>query len=222
MGATGAVGSQVVHKLLKMEQVEKLTLLGRRPLSSITEEKVRQHQINIFEPESYTALLPKHQVAICTLGVGQPSKISREDFLKIDKQAVFEFASACKKAGVQHFELLSSVGVNAHSSSFYLRSKGELVNEIKTLNFDRFSIFQPSMILTPKNRYGFLQGLTLKVWPLLKPLLIGGLRKYRGVPVDLLGKAMAVNVISDKSGIEYLQWDDFYALSKTSSNYKTQ
>ena len=211
-GATGAVGGEVVKILLEMSQVAKLTLLGRRPVPNIAAKHIQQHKVDIFAPTTYTELLPKHQIAICTLGVGEPSKMSKEDFLRIDRQAVLDFAVACKKAGIQHFELLASVGIDAKSSSFYLRSKGELVNEIKALQFERFSIFQPSMILTPTNRYGFLQGVMLKTWPFLKPVLVGGLRKYRGIPVEVLGKAMAVNVLSPHKGVETLQWDDFYAI----------
>lgn len=215
LGATGAVGSQVVKTLLEMKQVEILTLLGRRPIPNITAKYVHQHKVDIFNPKTYSNLLQNHQVAICTLGVGQPSKMSKEDFLKIDKQAVLDFAVACKKAGIRHFELLASVGIDANSSSFYLRSKGELVNEIKALQFERFSVFEPSMILTPTNRYGFMQGAMLKTWPLLKPVLMGGLRKYRGIPVEVLGKAMAMNVLSNHKGVETLQWDDFYAIVET-------
>lgn len=209
MGATGAVGGQTLASLLKMEAVQKLTLLGRNSVAGVEKATVHQHQIDVLQPDSYTAFLPGHQVAICTLGVGQPSKVSKEIFLKIDKQAVLDFAKACKAAGVKHFQLLASVGIHAESSSFYLRSKGELVEEIKALQFQRFSIFEPSMILTPSNRYGILQGITLMLWPILNPLLIGGLRKYRGVRVETLGRAMAKNVLVSKTGVEHLRWDDF-------------
>jgi hypothetical protein len=47
----------------------------------------------------------------------------------------------------------------------------------------------------------------------LKPLLMGSWRKYRGIPVDVLGKAIAVNSLSKKEGVERLEWDDFYALT---------
>jgi len=63
--------------------------------------------------------------------------------------------------------LLSSVGISPKSKSFFLRTKGELVEALKALNFERLSIFMPSMILTPTNRYGFSQALTLAVWPKL-------------------------------------------------------
>ena len=213
MGATGAVGNQVVRNLLEALPVKKLTLLGRRPIENLPPKIVHQHTIDIFSPPSYSQFITDHQIAICTLGVGQPSKIGKEDFLRIDKYAVLDFASQCKKTGVDHFELLSSVGINSKSRSFYLRSKGELVEEIQALGFQRFSVFQPSMILTPTNRYGFMQGLTLKVWPMLGPLLSGRFSKYRGIPVGQLGRAMALNILLEKSGLEPLEWADFTTIN---------
>ena len=50
------------------------------------------------------------------------------------------------------------------------------------------------MILTPTNRYGFTQYLTLKIWPKLNFILRKKLRKYRGIKVEILGKAITNNV----------------------------
>ena len=213
IGATGAVGGEVVKNLKTHPQLNRLTLLGRRKIPNLP-DVIDQPIIDVTTPTSYLEFLAGHDTAICTLGVGQPSKVSKEDFLKIDKTAVLDFATACKKAGVQHFELLSSVGISADSSSFYLRSKGELVEELKALEFERLSIFQPSMILTPTNRYGFGQAVTLAVWPLLKPVLFGSLKKYRGVRVEDLGKAIALNIFEKGEGVEVLTWKNFQELSK--------
>ena len=213
LGASGAVGGETLKTLLKTPNISRLTLLGRTPIANVTADFVAQHKIDIFNATSYGDLLMGHATAICTLGVGEPSKMDKEAFIKIDKTAVLDFAKACKKAGVAHFELLASVGIDAKSSSFYLKTKGELVEELKALNFDRLSIFQPSMILTPTNRYGFTQAVALFVTPFLNPLLFGGWKKYRGVPVELLGKAIALNAFSHKMGVERLEWADFYAIA---------
>lgn len=212
LGATGAVGTQVLKSLLNFPNVQNISILGRRPVENISTKHVQQHKIDVFNTRSYELYLTNSEVAICTFGVGQPSKVSKEDFIKIDKTAVIDFAKACKKAGVRHFELLASVGINAKSTSFYLRTKGELVNELKSLQFDRLSIFQPSMILTPTNRYGILQGLNLLIWPLISPILIGPLKKYRSIKVEALGTAIAKNILSNKSGEEKLTWQNFKAL----------
>ena len=212
LGASGAVGTETLHTLLQSNQVNQLTLLGRTPIPNVEIDYVKQNKIDIHSSESYQPFLKGHTTAICTLGVGEPSKVSKEEFLKIDKLAVINFAKACKAEGVKHFELLSSVGISTESRSFYLRSKAELVETLKALNFERLSIFQPSMILTPTNRYGIAQAITLKVWPLLTPLLSGKLKKYRGVHVNVLGKSLANNCFTNGNSYEILQWEQFNKL----------
>jgi uncharacterized protein YbjT (DUF2867 family) len=209
LGASGAVGGEALKVLQTAKQVTRLTLLGRRNIDLAPNSKLTQHAVDIFKPASYAPLLSGHDAAVCTLGVGQPGKMGKDEFLRIDKTAVIDFASACKTAGVRHFELLSAVGANARSASFYLRTKGELQDALIALKFERLSLFQPSMILTPGNRYGFQQALTLAIWPKLSPLLAGPLRPYRGVKVEVLGAAMANNLFTSGLGTEYLKWDQF-------------
>ncbi len=215
MGASGAVGGQVVERLLSSSLCKKLSLLGRRIDSDLQDVRISQHVIDIFDPLSYGNLITEHEVAICTLGVGQPSKISKEEFINIDKKAVLKFATTSKKSGVSHFLLLSSVAANSSSKSFYLRTKGELEDGLRELQFEQLSLFHPSMILTPNNRYGISQAITLKVWPWLSPLLLGSLKKYRGIRVEDLGAAIAERALYQGSGAEVLEWTDFQEL-KTS------
>ena len=117
LGATGAVGNHVALTLSESAVVNRLTLLGRRPAENITGPAIAQHEIDIFSPESYQSLIGGHEAAVCTLGVGQPSKMSKEDFVKTDKNALLDFAIASKNEGVSEFSLLSSVGVSSTSSS---------------------------------------------------------------------------------------------------------
>jgi uncharacterized protein YbjT (DUF2867 family) len=213
LGATGAVGGEAVKTLLAMPDVSRLTLLGRRPLESATGPKVLQYTADIHAVSSYQDKLAGHSAAICTLGVGQPSKMSKAEYLRTDRDAVLAFATACKLAGIQHFELLGAVGANAKSPSFYLKGKGQLEEGLAALGFRRLSLFRPSMILTPTNRYGFSQALTLAVWPWLNPLFVGPMGKFKGVKVETLGAAMARNLAWPGSGLEVLHWDEFQAVA---------
>jgi uncharacterized protein YbjT (DUF2867 family) len=214
LGATGAVGSRAVRTMEAMPDVAGMTLLGRRALEGVTSSRVDQHSVDVFDPRSYGGHLRGHDAAICTFWAGQPSKMRKDEFVRIDKEAVLAFARACRREGVRHFELLGSVGADPGSPSFYLRTKGELEEGIRALGFERLSLFRPSMILTPTNRYGFSQALTLAVWPRLRPLLVGSLRKYRGIEVDRLGRAIALNLRGNTVGAEVLHWDDIEALAE--------
>lgn len=213
IGGSGAVGTEVVMHLLQMKGMSNITSLGRSIIDGIDSESISQYKVDLMDPLTYDNYLSGMETAICTLGVGEPSNVTKEQFERIDKDMVLVFAKACKSAGVKHFELLSSVGTDAKSRSYYLRIKGELINELGLLRFERLSIFQPSMILTPTNRYGFSQGILLAVWPAFSRLLIGGLRKYRGVKVDDLGRSIAENIFRPGGGVEYLDWNNFYPRS---------
>jgi uncharacterized protein YbjT (DUF2867 family) len=211
LGATGAVGSHVLATLAAMPEVAGITVLARRKPDATVPAKVSWHVVDVLDPSSYATLLLGHHAAICTLGVGQPSKVSREEYQRVDHDAVLDFANACKTADVAQFELLGSVAADPRSSSHYLKSKGALREEIAALGFRRVTTFQPSVLLTPSNRYGLSQGILLKVWPLLSPLLVGPLRKYRGIRVATLGAAMARHISTPGKGSEILHWDDFAA-----------
>ena len=209
LGASGAVGSEALKNVLKFSGINKIMLLGRRKIEGLDKTNLEQQIIDISDAATYESYINDFQTAICTLGVGEPSKASKDEFIKIDKTAVLDFAKACKDKGVKHFQLLSSVGVSSTSRSFFLKTKGELIDALEALHFERLSIFQPSMILTPTNRYGFSQALVLKIWPKLDFILQGQARQYRRIKVEELGEAMANNVLTSGIGIEFLQYDDF-------------
>jgi uncharacterized protein YbjT (DUF2867 family) len=209
LGATGAVGGQALAALLASPAFERVTTLGRRAVPGVASGKLEQPVIDPGKPASYESLLPGHAVAICTLGVGEATKITKEEFRRVDFDYVLDFAKACKRQGVSHFALLGSVGANAKSRFFYLRCKGELEEAIAALGFDRVSFFRPSMILTPTNRYGISQAIVLKVWPIVDKAFFGPLRKYRGITIRELGTAMARNAERPGRGVEVLTWPDF-------------
>jgi hypothetical protein len=88
--------------------------------------------------------------------------------------------------------------------------KGTQEERAKALGFQRTSLFRPSMLLTPQNRYGASQAVLLAVWPRIDGLLAGPLRRYRGIRVEDLGRAIARNAAREApDGAEILEWDDF-------------
>ena len=213
LGSTGAVGTQLTLELIRQQRVTAITLLVRRPhpdSAIASSPKVTTAQVDVFDRNIYRKYITDHEVAFSTLGVGSPSGMSKEDFVKIDLDCVRAFGSECKAAGVRHFSSLGSVGANKKSKIFYLRIKGQLEQSLIDLQFGRTSLFRPSMILTPTNRYGIAQALTLKFYPWLSPLLVGSTKQYRGIKVEDLGKAMARNALkAPSSPVETLTWPDF-------------
>jgi len=214
LGATGAVGRSVLAEALRSPAFATVTTLGRRRADIAPGEapagKLAQHLVDLDAPASYRALVAGHTAAVCTLGVGQPTATTREEVWKVEIDYVTAFAAACRDAGVRHFSLMTSVGSNARSASYYLRLKGTQEDRVKALGFERTSLFRPSLLITPQNRYGAQQALFLAVWPKLDRVLVGPLRRYRGIRVEDLGRAIAMNAGREApGGVEIYEWDGF-------------
>ena len=86
-GASGAAGNEVVAGLKTLPAIKRVSLLGRRSVSAHDGAGIEQHVVDVLGPASYRAHLAGHDCAICTLGVAQPSEMSRDEFVRIDKDA---------------------------------------------------------------------------------------------------------------------------------------
>lgn len=221
LGATGAVGGHVLAEVLGSSVFAAVTTVGRRPATLppavvVASDKLAQHVVDVATPDSYRQYLPGHSDAICTLGVGDPAKLPREEVWRIEVDYVVAFASACREAGVERFSLMTSVGSDASSRSYFLKMKGTLEEQVKALGFPRLRIFRPSMILTPENRYGLSQAVTLAVWPKLNWVLQDPLRATRGIRVEDLGRAIGLDAARGgrDDGTQIYTWDDFQAILK--------
>jgi saccharopine dehydrogenase-like NADP-dependent oxidoreductase len=83
LGGSGAVGTQVLQTLLKNKSLKQVTILGRSPILNIDVDFVHQYKIDIHDANSYVYYLRGHNTAICTLGVGQPSKMNNDPIYPI-------------------------------------------------------------------------------------------------------------------------------------------
>jgi uncharacterized protein YbjT (DUF2867 family) len=210
-GATGAVGGEALRSLLELPGVEQVTVLGRRKVEAPSVGgKLVQAVVDLADPSSFAGYLKGQSYAICALGLGQPSQVTKEELVRVDRDLVLGIARACQEAGVKGFSMLSAGGANTRSFFYYFQVKGQLEEGLRQLNFERLWLFRPSMILTPTNRYDWTQGVLLKVWPRLNPFFIGPLTKFRGIRVEELGRAMALSAQAEgEPGTKILHWADF-------------
>jgi len=218
IGATGAVGSALVRDLLASPRCAEVTALARRPVQIFDglagQDKLRQRVIDMGDPGSLerdTAEAARGaEVAFCTMGVGQPRKVTREEVWKVDVELAAAFARGVRTAGARHISLLSSVAADADSRSFYLRLKGAAEQGAAAAGIPRTSIFRPSFLLTQQFRYGLLDRVTHIFFPRISWLVPS---RYHEIRVEDLGRAMRLNAEQPgKEGIEILHYPEFVAL----------
>jgi uncharacterized protein YbjT (DUF2867 family) len=154
-GGSGEVGGAVARELIESQACSQLTLLGRRRVAPLDDEaKVTQIVVDTsaadFE-DTVRAKAQGHEVAISCIGIGSGSAaMTEEQMVEVDVTLLGKFARGCKAAGIEIFELLTSVGVDersANSKIKYVRVMGKKLNTVLDVGFDKLAVFKPGVIV---------------------------------------------------------------------------
>ena len=204
-GATGLVGEQLLNQLLSDPAYAKVIAVVRKPLE-MTHEKLEQQVIDFAQLPAALAGI-KADDGYCCLGTTLKTAGSKEKQYVIDHDYVVWFAQGCHNAGVSRFAVVSSIGANAESSNFYLRTKGEMERDLKKIPFTALFILQPSFLLGERREFRSGEKIGIAVMKALNPLMVGGLKKYRGVQVSVVAGCMIKQICSEKVGVTIIQSD---------------
>ena len=176
-GASGLVGEKVLLRLLSEDRYEKIKIFSR------SEIPFQNEKISLTKTDFSNFGEIKQEITgndlFCCLGTTRKKAGSQENFRKIDFDLVVDIAKAAFKNQVANFLVISSVGANAQSRNFYLRTKGEMEKEILQIPFQKTVILRPSLLMGKRKEFRFLESVGKFVFGLLSFLLIGGLRKYK-------------------------------------------
>lgn len=185
IGATGATGKDLVYKLLNDKDYDEVNIFVRKPMN-IQHPKLKTHVVDFDKPEEWKDLV-KGDVAFSCLGTTLKAAGSKEAQRKVDYDYQYNFAKVAKENNVEDFILVSSYGASPKSKIFYSRMKGELEESIKTLHFNKITIFQPGMLdRKDTERTGeVLGGKIIKF-----ANKFGILTQQKPLPTDILAQAM--------------------------------
>ena len=142
LGATGAVGQQVLRLPLEDERVAQVIAPTRRPL---TPHPKLRNPVTDFSVLPDDASIWHADAVICALGSTIRKAGSEAAFAAVDRDLPIAIAKRARAAGARSFALNSSLGAS-HSGNFYLRTKAEVEDGIRQLGFPRYTIVRPSLI----------------------------------------------------------------------------
>ncbi|WP_454937794.1 NAD(P)H-binding protein [Capnocytophaga gingivalis] len=205
IGATGATGKDLLSQLLADDTYAEVHCFVRKPLA-LTHPKLHAHVVNFDTPEAWADLL-YGDVAFSCLGTTLTMAGSKEAQWRVDYDYQYAFAQQCKANGVPTFVLVSAAGATAQSKLFYNRMKGQLEDAMKTLEFTRLLIFQPSVLVRKgSDRKGEQFGLKMIV--LLNK--IGLFKRYRPMPTNVLAQRMRREVATATEGVHTFILDEIF------------
>lgn len=196
-GASGLVGTRVMQAA-GAQPALRLVALTRREVPIPRGTKMEMMVADPAGwPEAVGAIAP--DAVICALGTTRRKAGSEEAFRAIDHDLVLRLANAAKAAGASHFLLVSSVGANALSKTFYLRVKGETESALTKLRFRRLDILRPGLLRGPRAGDSRpLERLAMLAGPPANLLLHGDRRRYRSIDARTVAAA-ALQLTGEKA-----------------------
>ena len=203
IGSTGLIGKKLIFELAKKDS--EVIAISRRSISNLP-ENVTLLNLNFDDFLENGSVPSCDHIYIC-LGTTIKKAGSQSEFKKVDFYYSVSFARKAREAGATKISLVSSVGANPYAKNFYLKIKGEVEEEIKKIDFQSINIFRPSLLLGHREEGRFLEKIGQNLSSFINPLLIGSLRKYRGIKSSNVAYFMAN--CEKSSGIKYFYFDDF-------------
>ena len=207
IGATGVVGRVILNEILSGEYYDRIYILGRSSISKLPDEERLTKIIIDFENIDFDMDILENADAFASLGTTLKIAGSKENQRKIDLDYTVNFAKLCE-GKIRSFNVVSAMGANSKSKSFYTSLKGELEDKLKEMNIGVLRIFRPSLLISKREDKRILEEVFFKISPILKVLLKGKLKKYSPIEASLLGKVI-VRFATENKGKGTYTYNDF-------------
>jgi uncharacterized protein YbjT (DUF2867 family) len=182
VGSTGLIGGFCLQVLLNDPNYSEVTALVRKPFIK-THRKLKTIITNFSNLEQELSKIQAHDV-YCCLGTTIKKAGSQEAFKQVDFSLVLTVADLMRKQGVEQFIVVSSMGADPNSKVFYSRVKGEMEQALQQLDYPCLRIIRPSLLLGQRDEFRLGEKIGTWLTPVLKPLMMGSLRKYRPVQAE--------------------------------------
>ena len=197
IGASGLTGSLCLKQLIENPIFTSIEIWLRKKLNT-DHPKVLEKVIDFKKIAEQFPL--DIDILFCCLGSTIKKSGSQEKFREIDYTYVLELARQAEKTNIKKFVVISSIGANSISKSFYLRTKGEMEKEVFKLNIPTIIILRPSLILGNRSEFRFGEKMAKFIMNSLSFLFIGKLKRYKGIEAETIAKAMIAISLKDIQG----------------------
>ncbi|WP_299803430.1 NAD-dependent epimerase/dehydratase family protein [uncultured Shewanella sp.] len=202
IGSTGLIGQHLLQKLIDSGQYENILVLGRKQPQYRSERDTQVCFVSCQLSELHSLELPfTIEHAFCCLGTTIKKAGSQAAFVAVDKTACIDFIAKC---GANYNFVVTALGANSQSKTFYNRVKGETQEALAAIitqaqqptSTKRLWLFQPSLLLGERAEKRILEDLGKLLSKLISPLFIGSLKQYRPIEAERVASAMLAHAVS--------------------------
>lgn len=211
-GGSGLVGGYCLEELLASHRYDRVLAVGRRPLAR-SHQKLEARRADFDRLDALGDALRADDV-FCCLGTTIRKAGTRDAFRRIDRDHPLALARAAAQYGAATFAVVSSLGADPTSRTFYLRVKGELEAALEALPLRTLLVFRPSVLLGPRAESRPVETVGKAILWAVTPLLRGRLAQYRPIHGRDVARAMVRLAGQDLEGTHVLESDEIRRVAR--------
>jgi uncharacterized protein YbjT (DUF2867 family) len=210
-GASGFIGSHILDELLNNPDYGQVTVVVRKNLE-IHHPKLKMVTGDYNSLRSVKESIVADEIFIA-LGTTKKHTPDEKEYYKVDHDYPVLAAKIAKDNGAGSVFVVSSIGANAKSNVFYIRTKGEMERDIIALDYAHTNIFRPSMLLGDRKENRPMEKIFMNIWSAISPVLVGeNLKRYRGIDGKDVARAMVKAAKNKSEKVKIYQWKEMMEL----------
>lgn len=187
-GGSGMTGQSLLTQLSADKRFTSVISAGRRTLDG-PEDRVQQVVVDMEKLDKSEDIFECDIVFVC-LGTTIAKAGSKQAFEKVDLHYVSVIAALAASKEVQKIVVISSIGANAESSNFYLRTKGKMEKSILESGVSVAIIVRPGLLLGQRKEFRFGEKIAAVFMKTMDWMLIGKWSNYRSISASDVASGM--------------------------------
>ena len=187
-GSSGLVGKNLLSQAINNSNYSKIKIFVRSS-PDISDRKIEIINTDFKDLEIIKNLITGDDCFFC-IGTTKKNSPDKNEYRRVELDLPKKIAQISKSNNVKSFIFVSSGFADPKNSGDYLKFKGLVEEEIKSLNFEKIGILRPSFLLgnRKENRVG--EKIGIFIFKILSPIFFGPIKKMKPIHSEIVAKAM--------------------------------
>ena len=209
-GSSGLIGSHLTKQLTENSSYSKVKLFVRSD-PKISDPKIEVIKTDFNNLQNHKDEITGDDCFFC-IGTTKQNAPDKDEYRRIEYNIPVEIAKIAKSNSIKSFLYVSSGFADPKSSGAYLKNKGDVEEELKSLNFLKLGIMRPSFLIGDRKEKRIGEEIGIFIFKLISPFFLGPLKKMKPINSEKVAKAM-IKIANENLKKTILESDEIVEIS---------
>jgi len=209
-GSSGLIGGHLTKQLIENSSYSKVKLFVRAD-PKINNPKIQVIKTDFNNLQNHKDDITGDDCFFC-IGTTKQNAPDKDEYRRIEYNIPVEIAKIAKSNSIKSFLYVSSGFADPKSSGAYLKNKGDVEEELKSLNFLKLGIMRPSFLMGDRKENRIGEKIGIFFFKLISPFFFGTLKKMKPIHSEKVAKAM-IKIANENLKKTILESDEIVEIS---------